>query len=63
MDISEIKKGMLVECQQGVGKVLVVDEQTRSLLVEHSDSQQQMAVAVDDLIDNPQLHTGCDKYY
>lgn len=63
MDISEIKKGMLVECQQGVGKVLVVDAQTRSLLVEHSDSHQQMAVAVDDLIDNPQLHTGCDKYY
>jgi len=63
MDISEIKKGMLVECQQGVGKVLVVDEQSRSLLVEHSDTHQQMAVEADDLIDNPQLHTGCDKYY
>lgn len=63
MDIREIRKGMLVECQQGVGKVLVVDEQTRSLLVENLDSNHQMAVEIDDLIDNPQLHHGCDKYY
>ena len=42
MDISEIKKDMLVECQQGVGKVLVVDE-TNSVLIEDPVSHQQMA--------------------
>ncbi|UPQ88320.1 hypothetical protein [Vibrio sinaloensis] len=63
MDICQIKKGMLVECQQGIGKVLVVDRETNCVLIEEQSSQQQMAVDVQELIDNPQLHQGCDQYY
>ncbi len=63
MDISEIKKDMLVECQQGVGKVLVVDEKTNSVLIEDPVSHQQMAVGAGEITDNPQLHNGCDQYY
>jgi hypothetical protein len=63
MDISEIKKNMLVECQQGVGKVLVVDKKTNSVLIEDPVSHQQTAVEAGEIIDNPQLHNGCDQYY
>ncbi|MEL7290728.1 MAG: hypothetical protein AAGJ78_06030 [Pseudomonadota bacterium] len=63
MDICQIKKGMLVEFQQGIGKVLVVDRETNCVLIEEQSSQQQMAVDVQELIDNPQLHQGCDQYY
>jgi hypothetical protein len=54
---------MLVECQQGVGKVLVVDEKTNSVLIEDPVSHQQMAVEAEEISDNPQLHNGCDQYY
>ena len=63
MDICQIKKGMLVECEQGVGKVLVVDRANQSVLVESRDSHQQFAVHIDELMDDPQLHQGCEKYY
>ncbi len=63
MDIGQIKKGMLVECQQGIGKVLVVDESNQSVLVESRDSHQQFAAHIDELMDDPQLHQGCEKYY
>lgn len=56
MDIGQIKKGMLVECQQGIGKVLVVDEANQSVLVESRDSHQQFAAHIDELMDDPQLH-------
>ncbi|NVD07560.1 hypothetical protein FCU94_11730 [Vibrio sp. JPW-9-11-11] len=62
MDICQIKKGMLVECQQGIGKVLVIDRTTNCVLIEEQSSQQQMAVDVQDLVDNPQLHQGCEQY-
>lgn len=63
MDISEIKKGMLVECQQGTGTVLVVDEANQSVLIEERASHHQFAAQVDELVDDPQLHFGCDQYY
>ncbi|CAK4069640.1 hypothetical protein OH458_12810 [Vibrio sp. MarTm2] len=63
MDIGRIKKGMLVESKYGVGRVLVVDETTQAVLLEGRESQQQFAAHIDELLDNPQLHQGCDKYY
>ncbi|MDN3608268.1 hypothetical protein ACODM8_10530 [Vibrio ostreicida] len=63
MDINEIEKGMLVECQSGVGHVLVVDAKTNSVLIEERESQRQFAAEVSELVDDPQLHIGCDKYY
>ncbi|KHD23726.1 malate dehydrogenase [Vibrio caribbeanicus] len=63
MDIGRIKKGMLVESKYGVGRVLVVDETTRAVLLEGREPQQQFAAHIDELLDNPQLYQGCDKYY
>ncbi|GAB2668892.1 hypothetical protein [Vibrio panuliri] len=63
MELSEIKRGMLVESLQGSGRVLVIDEVTQSLLIENSESREQFAVGIDEIVDEPQLHHGCDQYY
>jgi len=63
MDIGEIKKDMFVECQQGIGKVLVVDEATSSVLIEQQATREQLAVEAKELSADPQLHNGCDQYY
>ncbi|WP_428772855.1 hypothetical protein [Vibrio sp.] len=63
MRISEIKKGMWLECDQGVGRVLVVDEQSDSVLLEPRHSHEQLALRADEVHDDPQLHNGCDQYY
>ena len=33
MDINEIEKGMLVEFEQGVGKILAIDVQNNTVLI------------------------------
>lgn len=50
MDITEVKKGMFVECQQGEGRVLVVDTVSRAVLVENPKTKQQYAAEVSELI-------------
>ncbi|WP_169739014.1 MULTISPECIES: hypothetical protein [Vibrio] len=52
MEICQVKQGMLVECAQGIGKVLVVDRATNSVLIEEQSSQRQLAVEVSQLIDS-----------
>lgn len=42
MDITEIEKGMLVECKQGVGRVLAVDKKNHAILIEERDSHQRI---------------------
>lgn len=63
MELTDIKQGMLVESAQGVGKVLVVDEVMHSLLIENQQSHHQFYVGIEELVDQPQLHFGCDQYY
>ncbi|ROV61850.1 hypothetical protein EGH82_03375 [Vibrio ponticus] len=63
MELSELRQGMLVESAQGSGKVLVIDEVTQSVLIENQQSHEQFAVGVEEIVDDPQLHLGCDKYY
>ncbi|GAK83479.1 hypothetical protein BIY21_01775 [Vibrio ponticus] len=63
MELSELRRGMLVESAQGSGKVLVIDEVTQSVLIENQQSHEQFAVGVEEIVDDPQLHLGCDKYY
>ncbi|MEZ8102843.1 hypothetical protein [Vibrio bivalvicida] len=63
MDISKIEKGMLVECRQGTGTVLEVDQTHGAVVIEERNSHQKFEVDIKDLIDDPQLHLGCDKYY
>ena len=63
MDISELEKGMLVECRQGIDTVLEVNESTHAVVIEERVSHQKFEVDIDDLMDDPQLHIGCDRYY
>lgn len=63
MDIAQIRKGMVVECSQGVGTVLAVDRETQSVLLEKQDTHEQLAVDAGEIEFNPQLHTGCERYY
>ncbi|CAM3878533.1 hypothetical protein [Vibrio aquimaris] len=63
MDIKEIEKGMLVGFEQGVGKILAIDVQNSTVLLEERVSRHQFSAEVSELMDDPQLHIGCDKYY
>ena len=63
MEFSNIKRGMIIESAQCRGKVLVTDPVTQFVLVEDQQSHEQFAVGVDEIIEDPQLHPGCDKYY
>ena len=63
MDISEIEKGMLVVFEQGVGKILAIDVQNNTVLLEERASRHQFSAEISELMGDPQLHIGCDKYY
>jgi translation elongation factor P/translation initiation factor 5A len=63
MEASRIRKGMVVECQQGVGTILVVDQEAETVLLAKQGSEEQLAVSFDEIEDNPQLHGSSDQYY
>ncbi|EJG0941709.1 hypothetical protein C4G64_RS16660 [Vibrio parahaemolyticus O1] len=48
MEASRIRKGMVVECQEGVGTILVVDREAETVLLSKQGSDQQ--VAANDII-------------
>ncbi|ANQ20484.1 hypothetical protein BA893_01865 [Vibrio natriegens] len=63
MEASRIRKGMVVECQQGVGTILVVDREAETVLLAKQGTDQQIAVTFDEIEDDLQLHGGSDRYY
>ncbi|CAM4301517.1 hypothetical protein [Vibrio agarivorans] len=63
MDSERVHSGMMVECQQGIARVLVKDKKNNMVLIETQDTNEQLAVHCDDLQENLQLHSGCDRYY
>lgn len=63
MEITQLKVGMWVESFHGVGKVIGIDQQNNAVIVEHRNDQQLRSIRSDEIIEQPQLHTGCDRYY
>ncbi|WP_281960894.1 hypothetical protein [Vibrio parahaemolyticus] len=63
MEASRIRKGMVVECQEGVGTILVVDREAETVLLSKQGSDQQIAVSFDEIEDDLQLHGGSERYY
>ncbi len=63
MEASQIRKGMVVECQQGVGTILAVDREAETVLLSKQGTEEQIAVTFDEIEDDPQLHGGSDRYY
>ncbi|GAL13971.1 hypothetical protein JCM19233_4981 [Vibrio astriarenae] len=63
MDSERVHSGMMVECHQGIARVLVKDKANDMVLIETQDTHEQLAVHCDELTENIQLHSGCDKYY
>ncbi len=63
MEASQIRKGMVVECQQGVGTILAVDRESETVLLSKQGSDEQIAVTFDEIEDDPQLHGGSERYY
>ncbi|KII77550.1 hypothetical protein [Vibrio renipiscarius] len=63
MDIERLYKGMPLESEFGVSRVLVVDKEMQSVLVESQHSEEQSALNSEDIAEEPQLHQGCDQYY
>ncbi|TOM16786.1 hypothetical protein [Vibrio parahaemolyticus] len=53
MEASRIRKGMVVECQEGVGTILVVDREAETVLLSKQGSDQQIAVSFDEIEDDP----------
>ncbi len=49
METCAIRKGMLVECQQGVGTILAVDREMEMVLVEKTGTQQKLALRFDEI--------------
>ena len=54
---------MWVESHHGVGKVIGIDHQYHSAIIEHGQDHQLQSIDVADLIEQPQLHNGCERYY
>ncbi len=63
MEASRIRTGMVVECQQGVGKILAVDREAETVLLSKQGTNEQVAVTFDEIEDDPQLHGGSERYY
>ncbi|OBU17722.1 hypothetical protein AYY19_12590 [Photobacterium aquimaris] len=63
MDIKHLTTGMWVESCHGVGKVIGIDHQHHSVIIEHHHDHQLQSIDIVELIDQPQLHNGCDRYY
>ena len=63
MEANRIRKGLVVECQQGVGTILIVDQEAETVLLAKQGSEEQLAVSFDEIEDNPQLHGSCEQYY
>lgn len=63
MELSQMRKGMLVECQQGVGRILAVDNEQHRVLIEDMRTHEQMIMDMSEISDNPQLHNDCEQYY
>ncbi|WP_318499711.1 hypothetical protein [Photobacterium leiognathi] len=63
MEITQLKVGMWVESFHGVGEVIGIDQQNNAVIIEHKDDHQLRSVECNELVDQPQLHTGCDRYY
>ncbi|MEH0688616.1 hypothetical protein H4F17_06035 [Vibrio cholerae] len=49
MDVCQVTKGMMVECAEGRGEVLVVDRQTNIALIQDPKSGFQFAALVSEL--------------
>ncbi|MEH6532522.1 MAG: hypothetical protein V7735_14465 [Photobacterium frigidiphilum] len=63
MQIKDLKQGMWIECQQGVAKIISIDQAHNSVIIENRDDHTRNTIKCDDITDQPQLHTGCDSYY
>ncbi|MGY0616554.1 hypothetical protein [Vibrio sp. FJH11] len=63
MEASRICKGMVVECQQGVGTILAVDREAETVLLSKQGTDEQIAVTFAEIEDDPQLHGGSERYY
>ncbi|MGR5065299.1 hypothetical protein [Photobacterium sp. DNB22_13_2] len=63
MQAKELKSGMWVEYQNGVAEVIDVDQNHNTAIIESMNDHRRININCDDLVDQPQLHIGCDNYY
>ncbi|MGF1686389.1 hypothetical protein L4C36_06790 [Photobacterium japonica] len=63
MQAKDLKPGMWVEHQQGIAEVVEVDQDHNTAIIEKRHDHRRVSICCDDLVDQPQLHNGCDSYY
>ncbi|MGF1725159.1 hypothetical protein [Photobacterium nomapromontoriensis] len=63
MQAKDLKLGMWVEYQQGIAEIIDIDQDHNTVIIEKMDDHRRINIHCADLIDQPQLHTGCDSYY
>ena len=63
MEITHLKLGMWVESFHGIGRVIGIDQNHRAVIIEHNQDHQLQSIDIEEIMEQPQLHVGCDRYY
>ncbi|MGR5079282.1 hypothetical protein [Photobacterium swingsii] len=63
MQASDLKQGMWVEHQHEIAEIIAVDPSNNTVIIENQNDHQRSSVSCEEITDEPQLHTGCDRYY
>ncbi|MDN3653345.1 hypothetical protein QWY77_11395 [Thalassotalea ponticola] len=63
MDIDSIKVGMICSSHKGSGRVTHIDGTTQTVYLTDLMDNKSIEVAIEEIIDDPQLHTHHDYYY
>lgn len=63
MDIDKINIGMLCVSHKGSGTVAWVDGATQTIYLTDLIDNHSIAVGIEEIIDDPQIHNSKDSYY
>ena len=63
MNLAMLKSGMWVESSHGVGKIIRIDKQHNAVLIEHKQDHHVQSIDINEIIEQPQLHNCCERYY
>ncbi|WP_087020876.1 hypothetical protein [Thaumasiovibrio subtropicus] len=63
MKVADLHKGSRIDSTHGLADIIDIDSDNNTILVERCQDHQQMILQEEEILIEPQLHLGCDKYY
>jgi hypothetical protein len=63
MNVSSLRKGMIVDYHHDPVEILSFDHASHLVEIRRMNSQECLTANCDDLTEDPQLHTDCQSYY